>query len=431
MGTPVIDPQKSTVWVVAWHAEGGTFTYRLHALNLKDGAERQPSVLIGGAPPDPAKPCAYPGGYNPCHQKQRTALLLSQGVIYIAFGGDGNRGGVFAHDAASLQQVAFWPSTPTGNDGGIWQSGQGPAADDDGNVYLVTGNGTFDASHRRRQLRRQLRQAAARERRARRQGLLHALQREVPVGHRPGLGLGRAGARSRHRPALERWQAGHRLPAVADEHGQVRPQPDRAGLHEPERRAGVPGHRSARAWGGHHLGPHPRLAGGLDGSRSIARLPLGRERHAESLQAAARQVRRARPAAEEHLPAAARHAWRHAGGFEQRHAGGNRNRLGGRAARRRRQYEPRRPGHPARARRAGRRTSAVDQRAVGTARPPGVVPEVHSADRCGRQGLRRDLRRQGDAARVRREHPAAAVTGALLRRGVRSAAASTSSQADS
>ncbi len=146
MGTPVIDPQKSTVWVVAWHAEGGTFTYRLHALNLKDGAERQPSVLIGGAPPDPAKPCAYPGGYNPCHQKQRTALLLSQGVIYIAFGGDGNRGGVFAHDAASLQQVAFWPSTPTGNDGGIWQSGQGPAADGDGNVYLVTGNGTFDAS---------------------------------------------------------------------------------------------------------------------------------------------------------------------------------------------------------------------------------------------------------------------------------------------
>jgi hypothetical protein len=146
MGTPVIDPEKSTVWVVAWHAEGGTFRYRLHALNLEDGAPRQPSILIGGAPPDPAKPCAYPGGYNPCHQKQRTALLLSQGVIYVAFGGDGNRGGVFAYDAASLQQVGFWPSTPTGNDGGIWQSGQGPAADDAGNVYLVTGNGTFDAN---------------------------------------------------------------------------------------------------------------------------------------------------------------------------------------------------------------------------------------------------------------------------------------------
>src|SRR5262245_9658591 len=144
--TPVVDPQKSTVWVVAWHAEEGTFRYRLHALNLKNGAERLPSVQIGGAPPDAAQPCAYPSGYNPCHQKQRPALLLSNGVIYVAFGGDGSRGALFAYDAATLQQVAFWPSTPTANDGGIWQSGQGPSADADGNVYLMTGNGTFDAA---------------------------------------------------------------------------------------------------------------------------------------------------------------------------------------------------------------------------------------------------------------------------------------------
>ena len=144
--TPVIDAQKSTLWVVAWHAEEGTFRYRLHALNLKDGAERQPPVQIGGPPPDPAQPCAYPSGYNPCHQKQRPALLLSNGVIYVAFGGDGSRGALFAYDAATLRQVAFWASTPTGNDGGIWQSGQGPSADPDGNVYLMTGNGTFDAA---------------------------------------------------------------------------------------------------------------------------------------------------------------------------------------------------------------------------------------------------------------------------------------------
>ena len=62
------------------------------------------------------------------------------------FGGDGNRGALFGFDAQTLAQRAFWNSTPTGNDGGIWQSGQAPAADADGNIYLMTGNGTFDAN---------------------------------------------------------------------------------------------------------------------------------------------------------------------------------------------------------------------------------------------------------------------------------------------
>jgi hypothetical protein len=145
LSTPVIDPEKTTVWAVAWHNDGGTLRYRLHALNLRDGAHRHPPVVIGGNPPNPAKPCEYPGGFNPCKQKQRAALLLSRGAVYVAFGGDGSRGAVFAFDAASLQPRGFWSSTPTGKNGGIWQSGQGPAADADGNVYLITGNGTFDA----------------------------------------------------------------------------------------------------------------------------------------------------------------------------------------------------------------------------------------------------------------------------------------------
>jgi hypothetical protein len=146
LSTPVIDAQKTTLWVVTWNDEGGTLRYRLHALNLKDGTPRRPSVVIGGNPPDPAKPCDYPSGYNPCKQKQRPALLLDRGVVYVAFGGDGSRGALFAHDAQTLQQVAFWSPTPTGKDGGIWQSGQGPAADADGSVYLITGNGTFNAN---------------------------------------------------------------------------------------------------------------------------------------------------------------------------------------------------------------------------------------------------------------------------------------------
>lgn len=145
VGTPVIDPAKTTVWLVAWHNLNGVYSYRLHALNLKNGTERQPSTQIGGAPVDATKPCNYQGGFNPCTQKNRPGLLLSQGNIYVAFGGDGNRGNVFAFDAATLAQKGFWSVTPTGRSGGIWQSGLGLAADEEGTLYFVTGNGTFDA----------------------------------------------------------------------------------------------------------------------------------------------------------------------------------------------------------------------------------------------------------------------------------------------
>jgi len=147
LGTPVIDPEKTTVWVVSWNEDGGgKYRYRLHALNLQDGSPRVPPVTIGGEPPDPAKPCEYPSGFRPCRQKQRTALLLSKGVVYAAFGGDGSPGCMFGFDARTLEQKALWFSTPGHNDGGIWQSGQGPAADDDGNLYIITANGVFDAN---------------------------------------------------------------------------------------------------------------------------------------------------------------------------------------------------------------------------------------------------------------------------------------------
>jgi hypothetical protein len=145
LATPVVDPQKTTVWVVSWNNENGRFLYRLHSLNLRNGTPRKPSVIIGGAPTNPNQPCKYNGGFNPCTQKQRPGLLLHQGIVYSAFGGDGNRGCLFGHDATTLEQKLFWSVTPTGKDGGIWQSGQGLSADDAGNVYVMTGNGTFDA----------------------------------------------------------------------------------------------------------------------------------------------------------------------------------------------------------------------------------------------------------------------------------------------
>jgi hypothetical protein len=146
LSTPVISDDKSTLYVVAWHDDGPAgFQYRLHTLNMTNGTDRHPAVPVGPSSTDASTPCKGQSIFNPCVHKQRAALLLSKGTVYVAFGGDGNRGALVAFDAVTLAQKAFWSSTPNGDNGGIWQSGQGPAADNDGNVYLMTGNGTFDA----------------------------------------------------------------------------------------------------------------------------------------------------------------------------------------------------------------------------------------------------------------------------------------------
>ncbi len=141
LGTPVIDPDSHTLYAVAETAEGsGTqFVHRLHALDITTGAEQPGSpVLIS----DPA--------LAPVHKLQRPGLLLANSQVYVAFGSIGDRapyhGLLFAFDAGTLTQDALFNTTPTGSEGAIWASGGAPNADSDGNIYVATGNGTFDAT---------------------------------------------------------------------------------------------------------------------------------------------------------------------------------------------------------------------------------------------------------------------------------------------
>ena len=146
MGTPVIDPGKSTLYVVAKTLNNTVRNFSLHALDITTGNELLggPTIITGTAPsPDGS------GTFNPIFQMQRPALLLQNGVVYIGFGGNGcdtyaYNGWFFAYSSQTLQQQFAFLVTPSGSKGSIWQGGSGPAADKDGYIYLATANGEFD-----------------------------------------------------------------------------------------------------------------------------------------------------------------------------------------------------------------------------------------------------------------------------------------------
>jgi len=163
VSTPYISIENNTIYVVSTNkdpnsSDNGSYSHWLHALDISTGAEK-----LGG----PVKISAsFPGNgdgsvnetinFISHMQLQRPGLLLSNGMIYIAFGSYGDatpsHGWVMAYDANTLYQTAVYVSTPDYviNEeqlpglGSIWQGGQGLAADGSGNIYFITGNGDFN-----------------------------------------------------------------------------------------------------------------------------------------------------------------------------------------------------------------------------------------------------------------------------------------------
>ncbi len=151
-GTPVIDPSTNTLYVVARTFEHSKNEYKLHALDATSGAERPGSpVVISASVPGTGD--GSRNGYisfDPTLQLQRPGLALVGGRVFAGFGstcdlGD-YHGWLLAFNATTLTQVAAFITTPNASKGGIWQSGAAPGADKEGNLYIVTGDGTFNAT---------------------------------------------------------------------------------------------------------------------------------------------------------------------------------------------------------------------------------------------------------------------------------------------
>jgi hypothetical protein len=153
-GTPVIDPSSSTLllYVVAKTESIPTITnfnpvyhQRLFALGLATG---RPIPATGM---EISTPATLTPGFSALRENQRAALLLDKGNVYIAFASHGGQsdyhGWLFGYDASTMRQTSIFDTTPGGAPGGgIWQSGGGPSVDSNHNVFVVTGNGIFDAN---------------------------------------------------------------------------------------------------------------------------------------------------------------------------------------------------------------------------------------------------------------------------------------------
>jgi hypothetical protein len=150
-GTPAIDLQAGPNGVIFALAQSQdvshTFHHRLHALDLPTLTERPGSPVNITA--------TYPGSgaentFNPNEHVARPALLISNGVVYTSWGSHCDSGSyagwILSYSETTLAQVGVLNVIPNGNRGGIWSAGSGPAADANGNIYALIGNGTFDTT---------------------------------------------------------------------------------------------------------------------------------------------------------------------------------------------------------------------------------------------------------------------------------------------
>jgi hypothetical protein len=148
--TPVIDVPSKTLYLVAKTKENNSYIQRLHALDIATGMEKPGSPVLIQASLTGSGDGSLNGtiSLDPLKQLNRPGLLLLDDVVYIAFGSHGDvdpyHGWVLGYSATTLQQVTAYNTTRTGTRAGIWQGGQGLAADASGHIYLMTGNGTFD-----------------------------------------------------------------------------------------------------------------------------------------------------------------------------------------------------------------------------------------------------------------------------------------------
>jgi outer membrane protein assembly factor BamB len=138
-GTPVIDPSRHEIFVVADELKDGRPAHVLVGLDTATGAvERTQSV--------------DPPGADPAALLQRTGLALDGGRVVFGMGGNYGDCATYRGRVAAVGERAGMPSfytvdaAPGTSQGAVWMGGAAPVIDASGNIWVSAGNGSVTSA---------------------------------------------------------------------------------------------------------------------------------------------------------------------------------------------------------------------------------------------------------------------------------------------
>jgi len=138
-GTPVIDPGRNEIFVVADELVNGSPEHELLGLNTTSG-----SIEVHQR--------VDPRGVDPAALLQRTGLTLDAGRVVFAMGGNYGDCASYRGRVVSVKETGSSPSFFTvdarsgDSEGAVWMGGAAPVVDAKGNIWVSVGNGSVHAS---------------------------------------------------------------------------------------------------------------------------------------------------------------------------------------------------------------------------------------------------------------------------------------------
>lgn len=138
-GTPVIDPLRREIFVVADELLAGRVEHRLVGLEETTGATRLNESVD-------------PPGADPAALLQRTGLTLDDGRVVFGFGGNYGDCGSYRGRVVAVPETGGAPrfftvdARPGEREGAVWMGGAAPVVDARGNIFVSVGNGSVTST---------------------------------------------------------------------------------------------------------------------------------------------------------------------------------------------------------------------------------------------------------------------------------------------